>query len=115
MAPIGRLPGLVSDHKNGGTPKGTAKFGGETSRSEMAGAICRTREIGPNPIKSSSHLRAAGPIQARLRGFAALTITLLPEGDELRVGGSDFPASSGRRWWVAANPAHGSLRKRARR
>ena len=38
--------------QKGGAPKDAAKFGGETSRSGMAGAIRRTQEIGCNPAKS---------------------------------------------------------------
>jgi hypothetical protein len=44
--------------QKGGVPKGAAKFGGETSRSEMAEAICRSQQIGALLPMSSSQLRA---------------------------------------------------------
>jgi hypothetical protein len=44
--------------QKGGVPKGAAKFGGETSRSKMAEAICRSQQIGTYLLVSSSQLRA---------------------------------------------------------
>jgi hypothetical protein len=51
IAPGARSPALRGQQK-GGAPKDAAKFGGETSRSGMAGAIRRAQDIGCNPAKS---------------------------------------------------------------